>query len=166
MRASKQVVFTILGMENFCNHIEPVIIEFKESMLVLISGPTAFIFIKMGYPVFDMIFALVIAFFIGHAGLEILRHSSQVLCDQAVLEPKIIKDVVMSTKGVVQCHKIRTRGRQDDIHIDLHVLLDDDTTLRKAHEISYSIEGAVKNQIPGVADVVVHIEPVSSQKKE
>jgi cation diffusion facilitator family transporter len=127
---------------------------------------TAFIFIKMGYPIFDAIFAVIIAFFIGHAGFKILRRSSQVLCDQAVLDPKLIKKIAMSAQGVVQCHKIRTRGRKDDIHIDLHVLFDDDTTLKKAHEISYDIEGDIKEQIPGVTDVIVHIEPVSSQKKK
>lgn len=137
----------------------------QADILTSLSVIAAFVFIKMGYPVFDAIFAIIIAFFIGHAGFEILRSSSQVLCDQAVLDPKIIKQVCLSTPGVVQCHKIRTRGRQDDIHIDLHVLLDDDTTLKKAHQISYSIEANIKKQIPGVADVIVHIEPVSSQEK-
>lgn len=138
----------------------------QADMLTSLSVIAAFVFIKMGYPIFDTIFAIIIAFFIGHAGFEILRSSSQVLCDQAVLDPKIIKRVCMSVAGIVQCHKIRTRGRQDDIHIDLHVLLDDDTTLKKAHEISYSIENKIKKEIPGVADVIVHIEPVSSQKKK
>jgi divalent metal cation (Fe/Co/Zn/Cd) transporter len=71
----------------------------------------------------------------------------------------------MAVEGVVQCHKIRTRGRQDDIHIDLHVLLDDNTPLKKAHDISYVIENKLKSQIPGVSDVIVHMEPLSSQNK-
>ena len=138
----------------------------QADILTSFSVIAAFIFIKLGYPVFDTIFAIVIAFFIGHAGFEILKRSSRVLCDQAVLDPKLIKKITMSAQGVVQCHKIRTRGRKDDIHIDLHVLLDDNTTLKKAHEISYAIEEAIKKQIPGVTDVIVHIEPVSSQKKK
>ncbi len=137
----------------------------KADILTSLSVIAAFIFIKMGYPIFDPIFAMVIAFFIGHAGFEILHSSSQVLCDQAVLDPKIIKGIVMAIPGVAQCHKIRTRGRQDDIHIDLHVLLDDGTPLKKAHEISYMIEANIKKAISGVADVIVHIEPVSSQQK-
>jgi cation diffusion facilitator family transporter len=132
----------------------------KADLLTSVSVIVSFIFIKIGYPVFDAIFAIVIAIFIGHAGYEILRNSSKVLCDQAAVDPLVIKKVVMATRGVVQCHKIRTRGREDDIHIDLHVLLDDKTSLREAHEISYEIEGNIKKQIPGVADVVVHIEPV------
>ncbi|MFC1709291.1 cation diffusion facilitator family transporter [Candidatus Omnitrophota bacterium] len=137
----------------------------RADILTSFTVIAAFVFIKIGYPVFDPIFALIIAFFIGHAGLEILRNSSKVLCDQAVLDPKVIKKVCMAMEGVVQCHKIRTRGRQDDIHIDLHVLLDDDTTLKKAHEISYSIENNMKKKFLGVTDVIVHIEPVGSQRK-
>lgn len=137
----------------------------QSDMLTSFTVIASFIFVKIGLPVFDPIFALIIAVFIGYAGVEILRHSSRVLCDTAALDPKVIKKVCMSVEGVVQCHKIRTRGRQDDIHIDLHVLLDDATSLKKAHEISYEIEESMKTQIPGVVDVVVHLEPVSSQHK-
>ncbi|MDD5004953.1 MAG: cation diffusion facilitator family transporter [Candidatus Omnitrophica bacterium] len=135
----------------------------RADMLTSLSVIAAFIFIKMGYPIFDTIFAVVIVFFIGHAGFEILHSSSQVLCDQAVLEPETVKKITMSIEGVAQCHKIRTRGRKDDMYIDLHVLLADNTTLKKAHQISYAIENKIKHEIPGVSDVVVHIEPLSSQ---
>lgn len=138
----------------------------RSDMLTSLTVIASFVFIKIGYPIFDPIFALVIALFIGHAGLEILRHSSRVLCDTAALDSAVIKKICLSTDGVLQCHKIRTRGRPDDIHIDLHVLLADDTSLKKAHEISYIIEKSIKKQIAGVVDVVVHLEPVSSQFKQ
>lgn len=137
----------------------------RADILTSFSVMAAFIFIKSGLPIFDTIFALIISIFIGHAGYEILHSSSEILCDQAAVDTEIIKKVVMSTSGVAQCHKIRTRGRSDDIHIDLHVLLDDSTPLKKAHEISYAIENNIRKQIPGVTDVIVHIEPLSSQKK-
>jgi cation diffusion facilitator family transporter len=135
----------------------------KADILTSLTVITSFIFIKMGYPIVDTIFAAIIALFIGHAGLEILRDSSRVLCDEAVLDPEVIKSIVKSMEGVIQCHKIRTRGRKDDIHIDLHVLLDDNIPLKKAHQVSYAIEDTIKQKIPGVSDVVVHLEPASSQ---
>ncbi|MFH1778110.1 MAG: cation diffusion facilitator family transporter [Candidatus Omnitrophota bacterium] len=135
----------------------------QADMLTSLSVIAAFIFIKLGYPIFDTLFALLIATFVGHAGLEILRASSQVLCDQAVLDPKVIKKICLSVEGVLQCHKIRTRGRQDAIHVDLHALLNGETTLKKAHQISYAIEDSIKKGIPGIADVIIHIEPESDQ---
>jgi divalent metal cation (Fe/Co/Zn/Cd) transporter len=62
-------------------------------------------------------------------------------------------------KGVKTCHKIRTRGRPDDIHIDLHVQVHPDMHVDNAHKVSYAIEEALKNNIPHVTDVIVHIEP-------
>jgi cation diffusion facilitator family transporter len=137
----------------------------RADLLTSLSVVASLIFVKMGYPIFDTLFAVVIAVFIGHAGYEILHSSSHVLCDQAVLDPEIIKTIAMSVDGVKQCHKIRTRGREDDIYIDLHVLLDDKTTIKKAHEISYAIEGNIKKEIPGASDVIVHLEPLSSQNE-
>jgi cation diffusion facilitator family transporter len=131
--------------------------------LTSFSVIAAFIFIKMGYPIADTIFAAIIAFFIGYTGIEILRSSSKVLCDEVAVDPEVIKKIVDSTEGVVACHKIRTRGRKDDIHIDLHVLLNDNMPLKKAHQISYAIEDNIKREVSGVSDVVVHLEPISSQ---
>jgi cation diffusion facilitator family transporter len=135
----------------------------RADILTSFSVIAAFIFIKMGYPIADTIFAAIIAFFIGYTGIEILRSSSKVLCDEVAVDPEVIKKIVDSTEGVVACHKIRTRGRKDDIHIDLHVLLNDNMPLKKAHQISYAIEDNIKREVSGVSDVVVHLEPISSQ---
>jgi divalent metal cation (Fe/Co/Zn/Cd) transporter len=65
----------------------------------------------------------------------------------------------LGIKGVKACHKIRTRGRPDDIHVDLHVQVNPDMHVDNAHKVSYAIEEAIKAGIPEVTDVVVHIEP-------
>jgi len=71
---------------------------------------------------------------------------------------KKIARIVLSVNGVKTCHKIRTRGREDDIHVDLHVQVKADMHVDRAHEISYQIEKAIKEGLSGVTDVVVHIE--------
>ena len=70
-----------------------------------------------------------------------------------------ITDIVLGIKGVKNCHKIRTRGRADDIYVDLHVQVNADMHIDNAHKISYAIEEAIKKEIPEVTDVVVHMEP-------
>ena len=72
----------------------------------------------------------------------------------------------MSVRGVRACHKIRTRGRVDDIHVDLHVQVSPDMHVDKAHKISYEIEGAIRSGIQGVNDVVVHIEPKEKDRRK
>jgi cation diffusion facilitator family transporter len=113
-----------------------------------------------GLFILDPIVTIIISLFIARAAFEIIKESSRILCDTAVImDDKKIADIVISIKGVKACHKIRTRGRVDDIHIDLHVQVNPHMHVEDAHKISYNIEEALKKGISGVTDVVVHIEP-------
>ena len=123
----------------------------------------AFIGIKLGFNILDSLAALGIVFFIGKAAVNILRESSSTLCDSAVIDPREIEKAVLSVNGVLKCHRVRTRGRKDDIYIDLHVLMDGQTLLVNAHDVSSRIEAKMKESFEGVTDVVVHIEPLSSE---
>jgi len=115
--------------------------------------------IKLGFPLLDAIATLFIALFIAHAAFDIIKDSSRILCDTVVLEEKRITDIVLGVKGVKNCHKIRTRGRPDDIYVDLHVQVNPDMHVDNAHQVSYAIEEAIKKGIPEVTDVIIHIEP-------
>ena len=126
------------------------------SLSVIIS----LIVTKLGFPLIDPIVTIIISLFIGYAAFEITKQSSDVLCDTAVfMDDQKVKDIVLKTKGVAACHKIRSRGRVDDVYIDLHVQVDPSMHIDDAHQISYRIEEAIKSAIPGITDVVVHMEP-------
>ncbi|MDP3041449.1 MAG: cation diffusion facilitator family transporter [Candidatus Omnitrophota bacterium] len=115
---------------------------------------------KLGFPAIDPIVTILIALFIGYAAFAIVKQSSDVLCDTAVfLDDQKVRDIVLKTKGVLTCHKIRSRGRIDDVYIDLHVQVNPSMHMDDAHQISCRIEEAIKSAIPGITDVVVHMEP-------
>jgi len=120
----------------------------------------AFISVKAGYPVLDPVISIFISFFIAHSGYKIMKESSDILCDAAALtNVKPIIDAALKIGGVKSCHKVRTRGRPDDIYVDLHVEVDGRISVDDAHNICYAIEESIKNSNTGVTDVVVHIEP-------
>ncbi len=135
----------------------------RADILTSVSVIIAFIGIKMGFPMLDSIAALVIVVFIGMAAVNIMRESSSTLCDTAVIDFRKIEKEVLGVRGVKKCHHIRTRGRKDDIYVDLHVLMDDNTSLHQAHDVSSKIEEKVRNSFSGVTDVIVHVEPLSSE---
>ncbi|MBM4279071.1 MAG: cation transporter [Deltaproteobacteria bacterium] len=122
--------------------------------------------IKLGYPMVDPIVSLLIAFFIGYAAVQILRESARVLSDAAAIPIHEIERVVLAIKGVKECHKIRSRGREDDIHIDLHILVDREMDVHRAHHLSYAIENKIKKIFRGVTDVVVHMEPMEAERNK
>ena len=134
----------------------------RSDIFVSLSVILALIVTKLGYPILDPIISIIIALLIAYSGFKIMRESSIILCDTAVImDTKQITDIVLSIEGVRACHKVRTRGRPDDIYVDLHVQVDNGTRVDVAHKICYAIEGSIKKSIPEVSDVVVHIEPIS-----
>ncbi|OIO39566.1 MAG: cation transporter [Candidatus Omnitrophica bacterium CG07_land_8_20_14_0_80_50_8] len=132
-------------------------------VLVTLTVFVALAGIYWNVPRMDSIFSLLIAAVIVTTALGILKTSSDVLCDKAVLDLGQIEKIVRSVDGVQGCHQIRTRGRTDDIYVDLHVLVDNEMTVARSHQLANTIEHDIKNAKPGIHDVVVHVEPVSHQ---
>ncbi len=138
----------------------------RADIFTSISVIIAMVAIKSGYPVFDSIATIIISLFIAWAAFNIAKESSNILCDTApIIDVKKISDIVLGIKGVNACHKIRTRGRHDDIHLDLHVQVSPDMHMDTAHKISYIIEEEIKRNIPEITDVLVHMEPKEPKRQ-
>jgi len=131
----------------------------RADILTSASVIITFVAIKLGFVMLDAIITLVIALFIAHAAYEIIREGSRVLCDTAIVDVENIEKIVMSVKGVKSCHKIRTRGRPDDINLDLHVQVVPEMHIKEAHKICYAVENEIKKHMPEITDIVVHAEP-------
>ncbi|OPY50518.1 MAG: ferrous iron efflux protein F [Methanosaeta sp. PtaU1.Bin112] len=115
--------------------------------------------VEMGYPQVDPVIALLICGLIVMTGIEIIRESSQVLLDKALLEESQIIDLAESVHGVCTCHGVRTRGTAGEIFIDLHIGVDSSLSIDAAHKVSEEVESMIKSRIPRVRDVMVHLEP-------
>jgi cation diffusion facilitator family transporter len=115
--------------------------------------------VKMGYPLADPLIALIITGLIVLAGLEIMKESSKILLDKALIEESVIVNLALSVEGVCNCHRVRTRGSPGRIFVDLHIGLDPTLSMDAAHKVGMAVEDKIKNFIEGVEDVVVHIEP-------
>jgi cation diffusion facilitator family transporter len=137
----------------------------RADIFTSVSVIIALVAIKLGYPLLDAVATIIISLFIAWAAFNIAKKSSDVLCDAApIVDVKKISDIVLGIKGVNACHKIRTRGRPDDIHLDLHVQVNPDMHMDTAHKISYIIEEEIKKNIPEITDVLVHMEPKELKK--
>jgi cation diffusion facilitator family transporter len=124
------------------------------SVLVALVG------VKLGYPIIDPIITLMIALFIAWSAYRIIRQEAGPLVDEvAISDTAEIERIVLGIPGVKSCHKIRTRGRLDDVRLDLHVQVDGNMTLRDSHLLSHAIQEMVKGALPQVTDVLVHVEP-------
>lgn len=118
-----------------------------------------FIAILAGYVWIDPVISLVIAVLIARTGINIIRESSEVLIDTSIISNEIIENIVKSVPGVIKTHKIRTRGKRTQIYIDLHITVDPSFSIEEAHEIGEKVESKLKESIPGVEEVLIHLEP-------
>lgn len=114
---------------------------------------------KMGYPIIDTMFALGIAAFIIYTAIKIVMVCSDTLCDAERLESEEVRTTTLSVDGVKGCHNIRSRGREDEVYLDLHITVDEDMSVGDAHDIADCVEERLKEHFPSLTDVVVHVEP-------
>lgn len=138
----------------------------KTDIFISISVIISLIAAKLGYPGIDIIAALFITALIAKMGFSILRSAAQVLTDTACIDPDEIKRVIMKISGVRDSHGIRTRGGEDFMNIDLHLLVNSDTKIDDAHDIAHNVENALKREFPAAGDIVVHIEPYHDDPAE
>ena len=125
------------------------------SVAVLISLAA----VRLGYPTFDALGAILVAGFIARTGYQIGMETSGILADRVVLDEAQIRGVVMSVPDVLGCHQIRTRGTYDHTFLDLHVWFAQDTTLFEAHRLSHVVKDRLMETFPQIADAIIHIEP-------
>lgn len=137
----------------------------RADILTSFSVLFSFAAVKLGFIILDPVVALIITIFIARAAIEIISDASKILCDATIIDAKKIEQLCLAVPGVIKCHKVRTRGRPDDIYVDLHVLVNKDTKIARAHDLSSIIEKKIKSEIFGVTDVVVHMEPFNGHRE-
>ncbi len=70
-----------------------------------------------------------------------------------------IREVALSVRDVAGVEKCFARKTGFKYHVDLHLEVDPDITVRASHEIAARVRDRIRQQLPWVADVLVHVEP-------
>lgn len=135
-------------------------IHTKSDILISLGVLGSLLSIKLGLPyIIDPITSIVISFFILRASYEIFKESISILLDSAVIEEEQIVKVVSKFEEVRDMHKIRSRGSENDMYVDMHIMIDPNTSIEKSHNLSHEIEKEIKNKINSNCQVIIHVEP-------
>lgn len=127
--------------------------------MVSFSVIGSMVLVQMGFLWADTVLALLVALIILKVGFDLILAHLSALTDEAILNPHDVRAIVLSVPGVLDCHKIRSRGMPDHVFIDLHIQVDSTLTVKAAHAISYAVEEALESSFDGrVSEVLVHIE--------
>ena len=114
---------------------------------------------QLGLPWLDPLFAIGIVILLARAIYEILIEGVKVVSDATRLDPDQIRDVAEAVAGVRGAHAIRSHGMTNDIHIDLHIQVEEQLTTRQVYEIENQVTAALRARFPGVTHVALRHEP-------
>jgi cation diffusion facilitator family transporter len=113
----------------------------------------------LNFSMLDLLVAVSIAGFIAYSGYSIVSGAFSVLADSQMVDPDEVIRVATRVEGVAHAHRVRSRGLPDDIHVDLHLHVPPEMTVEQAHLLAHEASARIRNEIPGVTDVVIHVEP-------
>ena len=114
----------------------------------------------------DHIGALLVSLFILKVAWDIISPALAELTDHGASkqEREVIRRLALDVKDVETVHAIRTRKFGSQLHVDLHVLVDPEMTVRRGHDISTQVKYELLRNGPNILDVVVHLEPNEREK--
>jgi cation diffusion facilitator family transporter len=107
----------------------------------------------------DSLVALFVLAVIAMVAWRILQSNLGILVDRAVIDATAVRQAATAIEGVTGVHRVRSRGPEGAVHLDLHLQVDGALSLRQAHGISHRVEDALRRKFPGVIDVTIHVEP-------
>jgi cation diffusion facilitator family transporter len=117
-------------------------------------------------PVVDRITALVVSVWIMKVAVQIFFKTNVELMD-GMSDPVLyceLFNAVKNVKGAFNPHRVRVRKIGNFHMISMDIEVAPKMTVTEAHEIAQKVEQEIKNNLPNVYDIVVHVEPLGSAR--
>jgi cation diffusion facilitator family transporter len=109
----------------------------------------------------DAVGAVLVGAFVVVAGVGVVRTTSLDLIDTMPSDALIaeVRRAALRVEGVRGVEKCFGRRTGVQYHVDLHLEVDGWISVDQGHRIAARTRDAVRQQVPAVVDVLVHVEP-------
>jgi cation diffusion facilitator family transporter len=121
---------------------------------------------RFGWFWMDAVAAIGIVLIIARAAYTIIQDSVDTVAEANRLDQDSVRRVVEGVNGVENAHDIRSHGMNTDIHVDLHIRIDENLTAKQVFEIEEQVTLAVKKKFPSVSHVAIRHEPSNLIEEE
>lgn len=111
----------------------------------------------------DQVGGIVIGVIILFLSVQVGRHTINSLLD-TMPEPEKVESIrvaALRVPGAIGIEKCFARRTGLHYHVDLHLEVDPKMTVERSHSIAKQVRLSIKENLPWVADVLVHVEPAS-----
>ena len=122
-------------------------------------------FARIGYPIMDSVASIIIFIFIVKASIDIFMDATNKVVDHSCDEEleKEIYNYVLKNKDVKDIDLFRTRMFGNKVYVDIEICLDENLTLKEAHDIAETLHDKLEKKFDKVKHVMVHVNPVSKK---
>jgi cation diffusion facilitator family transporter len=129
------------------------------SVAVLVG--LVFIQISPNLAMLDSIASLIVSVLIVKVGWDILIQGYKRIIDTAPPASYVqeIREMMRQYPGLKNPHKLRMRYIGNGIHMEVHIEVDPEMTVKEGHDIAAGIKHKILKHDSRVIDVTVHIEP-------
>ncbi|MBD3407100.1 MAG: cation diffusion facilitator family transporter [Candidatus Lokiarchaeota archaeon] len=140
------------------------IADSTHSMLDVYSGLIVFIGISfsiLGFPLAEIVVALIIGIYIIKEGLELAKDAIMSLMD-ANVNPELAKEIQTLTEAddeVLDAHDVKVRRSGPVQFVEMHIIVDRDLHVESAFKIMSEIEEKISEKYPTIESITVRIEP-------
>lgn len=124
-------------------------------------GISIALFLGKGYESADDWAALFASGFILYNSYLIFRPALGEIMDEHFYDDVVnkIRVVALTVPGIVGTEKCYVRKNGMKYHVDLHAIVSGSLTVKEGHAISHLLKETLKEELPQVGDVLIHIEP-------
>jgi len=125
------------------------------------AGITAAVYLGPEWRFLDAAAAVVICLIIFGVGVMAFRRTGSALLDEAADADTLaaIRKAAAGVKGVEDTEKLYTRRSGLETHVELHVEVDPEMPVGRAHDIATEVSQAIRRDVPAATHVTVHLEP-------
>jgi cation diffusion facilitator family transporter len=124
-------------------------------------GISVALLLGKGYEAADDWAALFASGFILYNSYLIFRPALGEIMDEHVYDDVIdsIRSISKNVEGIVTTEKCFIRKAGMYYHVDLHAVVDGAISVKHGHEIAHLLKDTLREQIPQIGHVLIHIEP-------
>lgn len=105
--------------------------------------------------------AMAIGMIISFLSVRVVWNTVGQLLDTMPAPDKMeqIRSVALAVPGALGIEKCLARRNGLKYHVELHLEVEPEMTVRESHQIATRVKNAIKDGVPWVAGVLVHVEP-------
>ncbi|MFV8333586.1 cation diffusion facilitator family transporter [Flavobacterium sp. GSP14] len=114
-----------------------------------------------GYESADDWAALFASGFILYNSYLIFRPALGEIMDEHLYDDLIaeIRLISLQVDGIIDTEKCFIRKAGMQYHVDLHAIVDSNNTVKEGHDLAHKLKDTLREQIPELGHVLIHVEP-------